>query len=220
MLATDQDMSEEDNNPKVTMMTVHASKGLEFNHVYIVGVEEDLFPALQSQNSLTAIEEERRLLYVAITRAKITCTITYAGSRFKNGQTSISAPSRFISDIDTRYLNIKKSSNISDPNPLTSVNPVFNYRSSNRRYDLAQKSPSGSPSSNFRKIDSSLLSNIQPRHSVEELEIGVRIRHDKFGEGEITEIGNISGEASITVAFKEVGIKRLLLKFAKFEIIK
>ncbi|MDE5790782.1 MAG: UvrD-helicase domain-containing protein [Muribaculaceae bacterium] len=87
MLATDQDRNDDSNEAKVTLMTVHAAKGLEFKHIFIVGVEEELFPSSMSMDSLAQIEEERRLLYVALTRAKETCTITYAGSRFRNGQT-------------------------------------------------------------------------------------------------------------------------------------
>lgn len=106
------DTSEEadnDTGPNVTLMTVHSAKGLEFKNVIIVGVEEDLFPAAMSSDSLYGIEEERRLLYVAITRAKCTCMITYAKSRYKNGQTKECVMSRFIRDIDPRYLNANSS---------------------------------------------------------------------------------------------------------------
>lgn len=87
-------------------MTVHASKGLEFKQVFIVGVEEDLFPSAMSKNSEREIEEERRLLYVAITRAEENCTLTYALSRYRNGQTVSSPPSRFIKDLDSRYVDM------------------------------------------------------------------------------------------------------------------
>ena len=127
MLATDQDEKDTDDQPKVTLMTVHAAKGLEFKHVYVVGVEEDLFPSSMSQDSLAQIEEERRLLYVAITRAKETCTLTYAGSRFRNGQTVMTSPSRFLSDIDTRYLHIQMSSNLADES-TPFINPLQNYK--------------------------------------------------------------------------------------------
>ena len=217
MLATDQDESEDDNQAKVTLMTVHAAKGLEFNHIYIVGVEEDLFPAAMSQTSLWAVEEERRLLYVAITRAKDTCTITYAGSRFRNGQTVLSSPSRFLADINPKYLNLKNSSNIGN-NEFNMVNPKMNYRNS---YPEKTSKPSpGFSSGNLKKIKDMGLSNVVPQHAVEELEEGQKISHSKFGIGVIHSIGSISGEPSITVDFKELGVKRLLLKFAKFEILK
>lgn len=102
-LATDQDSEDDKESEKVTMMTVHAAKGLEFKMVIIVGVEEDLFPSSMSKNSEREIEEERRLLYVAITRAEINCILTYASTRFRNGQTTACPPSRFLKDLDPQY---------------------------------------------------------------------------------------------------------------------
>lgn len=220
MLATDQDKEDtEDNQPKVTLMTVHAAKGLEFKHVIIVGVEEDLFPAAMSQTSLSSIEEERRLLYVAITRAKETCVLTYAGSRFRNGQTVLCAPSRFISDIDSRYLNQQKSGNLKDNESIT-INPLSNYiRNQSNKKAYSASNGTISENKNLKKINSPGISNIPPQHIPEELSEGMKIRHDKFGEGVITQKSTISGEPSIAVNFKEVGIKRLLLRFAKFEIL-
>lgn len=109
MLATDQDENDTDDLPKISLMTVHSAKGLEFKHVYVVGVEEDLFPSSMSLDSFSQIEEERRLLYVAITRAKESCVLTYAGSRFRNGQTVMTSPSRFLGDIDRRFIHIQVS---------------------------------------------------------------------------------------------------------------
>lgn len=103
-LATDQDSEDDKESEKVTMMTVHAAKGLEFKNVIIVGVEEDLFPSSMSKNSEREIEEERRLLYVAITRAEINCILTYASTRFRNGQTTACPPSRFLKDLDPQYI--------------------------------------------------------------------------------------------------------------------
>lgn len=223
MLATDQDEKEDDNQPKVTLMTVHAAKGLEFKHVYITGVEEDLFPAIQSQNSLLEIEEERRLLYVAITRAKKTCVITYAGSRSRNGEKTSTNPSRFIFEINPRFLNMKKSGTIPD-NGFEDINPVQNYHSNNYKNFSRSKPRFRSSSSWFgnetlKKNSSSRLSNGRPRYTPEEVNIGSIIRHKNFGVGKIIGIGSISGEASVTVNFKEVGVKKLLLRFSKFDIL-
>lgn len=220
MLATDQDEKEDDDQPKVTLMTVHAAKGLEFKHIYIVGVEEDLFPAAMSQTSIWAVEEERRLLYVAITRAKETCTITYAGSRFRNGQTVLSSPSRFIADINPRFLDIRNSSNIAQ-NEFSGVNPSFNYRKSfeTKEKITTYNPPNSSFTPNLKKIKDIGLSNVVPQHRPEDLDIGNKISHAKFGIGIVTEISSISGEPSITVNFKELGIKKLLLRFAKFDIL-
>lgn len=121
-LATDQDSDEETNEPKVTLMTIHAAKGLEFTNVFIVGVEEELLPSAMSCSSPQEIEEERRLLYVAITRAKKYCMLSYASSRFHNGQTKTCQPSRFIADIDRRYLRAQSGSDIS---AATKTQPEF-----------------------------------------------------------------------------------------------
>lgn len=258
MLATDQDESDDSNEPKVTLMTVHAAKGLEFKHVYIVGVEEELFPAAMSMDSLAQVEEERRLLYVAITRAKETCTLTFAGSRFRNGQTVLTKPSRFLSEIDPRFLKMVSSVNVDDsPSPF--INPAANFSSSfggktqyssgggggyggasGSRYGSgiggsANRYGSGSGTSSYgRGAESSgsgrkLVSlrdgiagsgkSIVPQHSIDEISVGTRIEHPKLGKGEVTAIGNIAGEPSITVEFEVVGSKKLLLKFAKFNII-
>lgn len=223
MLATDQDEKEDEDQPKVTLMTVHAAKGLEFKHIYIVGVEEDLFPAAMSQTSLWAVEEERRLLYVAITRAKESCTITYAGSRFRNGQTVLSSPSRFIADINPKFLNMTNSASIGS-NEFSQVNPYKNY-SSNRFTEFSKNNPSSwkkteATTTNLRRVKDPGLSNIVPQHTADELKAGDKIKHEKFGIGVIDSISSISGEPSITVTFKELGVKRLLLRFAKFEILK
>lgn len=211
MLATDQDANEDDDQPKVTLMTVHAAKGLEFKHVYVVGVEEDLFPSAMSQNSLAEVEEERRLLYVAITRAKVTCTLTYAGSRFRNGQTVMTRPSRFIGDIDTRYLHMSMSGNMHDTDSGF-INPTTGYKITN---PPSPRAPFG-----MKKIsdNSGAGSGIRPQHTLDEISIGTIIRHDRFGSGKITAISQISGEDMVTVDFGVVGIKKLLLKFAKFKI--
>lgn len=236
MLATDQDSEEENDEPKVTLMTVHASKGLEFKHVYIVGVEEELFPSSMSMDTLAQIEEERRLLYVAITRAKQTCTISYAGSRFRNGQTTLTRPSRFIGEIDPKYLRQVGSSQI-EHSDQQFVNPAANYQrnsgysrpsnygrpggytkttSGNGGY--GQSYGSGQPTMK-RLTPNNTGGGIVPQHTASEVAPGVRIHHPKLGEGVITSVGEMQGEATITVDFKIAGSKKLLLKFAKFEIL-
>lgn len=229
-LATDQDKTDEDNLPKVTMMTVHAAKGLEFKHVYIVGVEEDLFPAAMSQGSLDEVEEERRLLYVAMTRAKETCTLTYAGSRFRNGQTVLSSPSRFIAEIHPQYLDLKNSGSIA-ASPFGNVNPQKNYQNniySNRKPSQKTSSfkttfstsdPRELLGKNFKKIDINASSNIVPQHTLDEVKIGDIISHSKFGVGRIDAIDSVSGDPSIIVSFQQLGVKKLLLRFAKFDIL-
>lgn len=234
MLATDQDEKEENEEPKVTLMTVHASKGLEFKHIYIVGVEEDLFPSSMSMDSLAQIEEERRLLYVALTRAKETCVMLYAGSRFRNGQTVLTRPSRFLSEINPQYLKMVSSVNIDD-NSGKFVNPINNYRYNSYRSNPSESFKNGrfsdfGPASSRPDYGKRALSQLQreearrsssgsPMHSAGELRVGMIIRHNKLGEGKISSIGNMQGEPSITVDFGVTGVKKLLLKFAKFDII-
>lgn len=226
MLATDQDETEEDNQPKVTLMTVHAAKGLEFKHVIIVGVEEELFPSAMSMESPEQVEEERRLLYVAMTRAKNTCTLTYAASRFRNGQTVITMPSRFLGDIDTRFLRVVSSANTTD---TSFVNPVSGYSATHkaRRQPSSSESFSRYGSSSTRRPSSSMkpLKEVIQKHSgsvtpTPELRVGSVIEHNKYGRGEVRSLGQLSGEPTITVDFGVVGIKKLMLKFAKFNILK
>ena len=236
MLATDQDQNDDTEEPRVTLMTVHAAKGLEFKHIYVVGVEEDLFPSSMSMDSLAQIEEERRLLYVAITRAKETCVILFAGSRFRNGQTVLTRPSRFISEIDPRYLKMVSSVNIDEANGDKFINPVANYNSLKKDYNPSRAFSSGKFSdfgtsssrpdygriavNKMNRLDASKTAQgIKPLHTPDELEIGMKIEHPKLGHGTISAIGNVQGEPSITVDFGVTGVKKLLLKFAKFEII-
>lgn len=220
MLATDQDVKENDDIPKVTLMTVHASKGLEFKHIYVVGVEEDLFPSSMCQDSLAQIEEERRLLYVAITRAKETCTLTYAGSRFRNGQIVMTSPSRFINDIDTRYLRLQISSNISC-NSTSFINPLEKYNHSGYCNSSSYEECNAKAGNMIRLTNDVLGSDrngMSPQHTTSELSVGTKIRHERFGAGTVIKIDTLSGEDMISVDFGVVGIKKLLLKYAKFVI--
>ncbi len=252
MLATDQDKKDEEDIPKVTLMTAHAAKGLEFKHVHIVGVEEELFPSSMSMDSISQVEEERRLLYVAITRAEETCTITYAGSRFRNGQTMITKPSRFLYEMAPQYLKVVSSIDIND-GPSQFTNPVSNYNNA-RSYGGNNYKSSGYGNNNYSRSGQNnyqngygnrpatqsnpLPSSFSPlssgnnsssaqsstsnahavSHSVNSVAVGMEIEHPKLGCGVITSIGNMSGEPTITVDFEVVGTKKLLLKFAKFNI--
>ncbi|MCH5328348.1 MAG: UvrD-helicase domain-containing protein [Coprobacter sp.] len=232
-LATDQDESEGEESDKVTMMTVHASKGLEFKNVFVVGLEEDLFPSAMSKNSEREIEEERRLLYVAITRAEENCTLSYAAARYRNGQSTAMPPSRFLKDIDPAFLHFppeagpkrsagesfnRFSNRTSDWN--TCSPPVFFKReetlSKPRRPEVA---PVASPRWRRLNPEPGGSSSAAPA-SVDGLRLGSRIRHERFGMGTVAEISGEGDNCKIGVEFDEVGKKQLLLKFAKFTIIK
>ncbi len=217
-LLTDQDEDESDDN-KVTLMTVHAAKGLEFDHIVVVGVEEDLFPSYMSTGSLTEIEEERRLLYVAITRARKTCMLSYASSRFFNGQTKTCTVSRFVRDIDPVYLDLNSTS--SSFQPTVNKEPEQRILSVSSRSNTASVSRHGTTPARRTVIPAatSPASGDFVTHTADELNEGMTIRHSRFGLGKILEIDNTGESDRIIVQFNAVGTKTLLLKYAKFEII-
>lgn len=226
-LATDQDTQDEGNGgEKLTMMTIHAAKGLEFSNVFIVGVEEVYYPS--GENELipsSEIEENRRLLYVAITRAKNNCMITYALSRLLYGKTTACNPSRFIRDIDPKYLNICSGSAIGGNNNFT--NPVENYRASFHSETKTYRVPnnlkpikeSRSKTSIAPTQGSSIGTTFSDIHEASNLSVGMTIEHQRFGTGRITTIDTSSADARIVVEFTNTGTKTLLLKFARFKII-
>lgn len=212
-LATDQD-SDNSSEERVTLMTVHAAKGLEFNNIFIVGVEEDLFPSAMANGTLSEIEEERRLLYVAITRAREFCMISYASSRYRNGQTVMCSPSRFLRDINPRYLDLVSGASLNAPRPS-----FDSYRSS---YHSQNLSTSYTPQSIRGKVPVSSVSTApgaEDKHDAGSLKAGMRIEHSRFGTGTITGVDTSQAEARITVEFDNTGSKLLLLKFARFKIL-
>ena len=240
-LLTDQDMNDPDGE-KVTLMTVHAAKGLEFRNVIIVGVEEDLFPSAMSAGSLYQIEEERRLLYVAITRAEVNCIITYATSRYHNGQTRSCVISRFLKDIAPEYLLMgstnstampaRKRSRWDDEDDLDAMRDEWNSpapkRSATPRRTEAE--PRSTRTTPTRRTPMPPLRPSAPTppapaasgnftiHTVDEMSVGSEILHQRFGRGTVTNI-DTSGDAKIDVVFHDGQTRKLLLKFAKFEIL-
>ena len=228
-LLTDQDNDKEENTDKVTMMTVHAAKGLEFTNVFVVGLEEDLFPSAMSKDNPRAVEEERRLFYVAITRAEQNCTLTYAKTRFRNGKSDICTPSRFLRDIDDRYLDKPSENAASD-----------SFSAARERY---QQRPSFTPSINrqrtddddfvspvkqaverqrhLTKINDSMRASVAsaPATDASILSVGKHVRHDRFGDGEIISLEGNGGDAKVVVSFKNFGERKLLLKFAKLSVL-
>ncbi len=210
-LATDQDTKGEDNLPRVTLMTVHAAKGLEFRNVIIVGVEDELFPSIHSSGSTAEIEEERRLLYVAITRAQENCVMTYAKSRYINGQTRLCSRSRFISDIDPDLLKMSVSNSVEK-----TVEPHDKFRPSVPVFNM----PKIRELKPISEVQSTAKSNSQPsQNNAQQLKEGMRIRHDRFGEGVILKVDQQGNDEKIEVRFRNVETKTLLVKFAKFTII-
>ncbi len=227
-LATDQDNTDGEDADQVTLMTVHASKGLEFNHVFVVGLEEDLFPSAMSKGSEQEVEEERRLFYVAITRARQNCILSYASTRYRNGQTTALPPSRFLKDIDPVYLSLPVDASLSEQ--VNRRAQAFAARSvagwgEKRRESVSVPDTEPvwkQPATRGRllKIDT-LQFTSSPSHtpSDEGPSVGTRIQHDRFGKGTVTQSEGAGDNRKITVEFDHVGKKQLLLKFAKFTII-
>ena len=219
-LATDQDSSDNDDQAleRVTLMTVHAAKGLEFSNIFIVGVEEDLFPSAMANSSIEEIEEERRLLYVAITRAKKFCMMSYASTRYRNGTTCTTSPSRFLRDIDVQYLNLSSGAKISPPkNSFSSFSNSFH--SGTIRPINRTTSPLPGRTGSVAATSSRQPKSQEGIHSVANLRTGMVIEHSRFGRGTITNIDTSQSDPRITVEFKNLGPKLLLLKYARFNII-
>ena len=233
-LSTDADEKDDENADKITMMTVHASKGLEFPHVFIVGLEDNLFPSSMSKDTPSGVEEERRLMYVAITRAEKSCTITYAASRFRNGESQHCIVSPFIKDIDPRYLILPVRTDMEQrtgevSQEFASRNSFYSerkkdYPSRQTTSSMAERSDKkvsvvNYPNKKLTKIDSS-SSCAAPVTSVGGITIGDNISHSRFGKGVVTALEGTGSDAKATINFDNVGTKQLLLKFAKFEVIK
>ena len=193
-LSTDFDIESEDQD-KLSLMTLHLSKGLEFNHVFIVGLEEDLFPSALSYNTRSELEEERRLFYVGITRAKENLYLSYANSRYRWGKLIYCEESRFLNEIDKDYVKIIK------PNSLKSNVTLL------PRKDIIYKSKS-----NLKRLPKT--SNSTPTIQINISE-GDNVSHEKFGIGEIIKVEGTGNDSKATVNFKKFGLKNLLLRFAK-----
>jgi len=219
-LLTDQDTDGNSDSERVTLMTVHSAKGLEFDHVFVAGMEEDLFPVAMAKNEMRGLEEERRLFYVAITRAKKTCTLTYAKSRFRNGRLTSTQKSRFLSDIDHNFLTSE-----SEAIFVAHAEHEDGFWGSLRRRREEETANAGSqaPLYNFQKEKLSPIaqtsSGALPKEA-DELCEGDIIEHERFGRGVVSEIESTGSDKRAFVDFDSVGRKQLLLKFAKFKIVK
>ena len=198
-LITDLDKEVDNTKPKVSLMTIHLAKGLEFSHVYIVGLEEDLFPSALSSTTRSDLEEERRLFYVALTRAMKKVTISYSKTRYRWGKLNDCEPSRFISEIEEKYIKSIKSN---------FINRNFNKLKSNKlRFEIPErKRPLKSVSVNST-LNSSYI----------DINQGDIIIHNRFGKGQVISTEGSGGDKKAEVLFKTSGTKKILLKFAKYE---
>jgi DNA helicase-2/ATP-dependent DNA helicase PcrA len=227
-------------------MTVHAAKGLEFKNVFVSGLEDGVFPSVHNLESDRELEEERRLLYVAITRAGDHCVLSYAKSRFRNGQTEYSKPSRFLNDLDKRFLDLPTRSFAEEQE--TAFSSAFG---SDRRFASFYNPEANSPQRTAEPYTKTPLEKIGSRQgkwsklaarpagavaggekdftaeasstgvktSKGEFRMGQKVLHERFGEGLIQKIEGQGDNCKIGVEFKQAGYKLLLLKFASMKAI-
>jgi DNA helicase II / ATP-dependent DNA helicase PcrA len=209
-LLTDQDTENEEDRDKITLMTMHSAKGLEFKHVYIVGMEDTLFPSPMSSGSARELEEERRLFYVAVTRAEKQATLSYALNRYKWGNLERCSPSRFIKEVDQQFLNYIHSGGKPPQNNNLSGTKTSIFKEEPQIYkkeDRFKKIIKTEVSANtpFIASDSSLFSE------------GDTVQHERFGTGIIISIEGQQPNNTATVEFRKEGTKKLLLRFAKLK---
>ncbi|RHH43872.1 ATP-dependent DNA helicase [Phocaeicola plebeius] len=231
-LLTDQDEEQGEAQPKVTLMTIHSAKGLEFPNVFVVGLEENLFPSPLSSASYRALEEERRLFYVAVTRAEDHCYLSYAKSRFKYGKMEFCNPSRFLKDIDVRYLQVPQEELMGTR--IEEKASRFRKEASRASYEREPRETGPSmfdggpmpeephrfvPPRTLRRIPDASPSAAPAGPSAGGLSAGMWIEHERFGKGEVTRVEGSGDNCKATVQFQHAGVKQLLLKFARFKII-
>ena len=224
-LATDLDHEEVEDSDKVALMTIHLAKGLEFPYVYIVGLEEDLFPSAMSMSTREELEEERRLFYVALTRAEKQAYLTYALSRYRWGKLVDSEPSRFIEEIDDQYLEIVTPKEERRFNPMLSADIFGDVDTNTVRYkkpaymkkktETVEKFKISAPK-NLKKV-SETNSNTNLFNT--KLIVGDVVNHQRFGKGNVLSIEGKAADLKAEIKFETGGVKKLLLRFAKLEVI-
>lgn len=207
-LITSVDEDKDDDEEKVTLMTIHMAKGLEFKHIYLVGMEEDLFPSQMMLSSRADLEEERRLFYVAITRAEHKLFLSYATSRYRFGRLKSCEPSRFLEEINPAYIRSSRKSHQQPLVPPNTMHYARNLVSGMKQNHQPVSSPvyTHQPSSDFAPSDTSVLME------------GMKVEHPKFGFGKVVNIEMDGANRKAKVAFDNFGEKTLLLSFAKLKI--
>lgn len=235
-LLTDQDSDKDGDDEKITLMTVHSAKGLEFKNVFVVGMEENLFPSGMVGDSPRALEEERRLFYVAITRAEEHCFLSYAKTRFRYGKMEFGSPSRFLKDIDIRFLRLPQ-----DAGMFRRVEEeAVAFRRENARGFAPDKenAPYGGKERVSVRPKQQIIAPTVPRNlkrvapsantastslsdggSANRIQQGQLIEHERFGLGEVLKVEGEGDNAKATIRFKNAGDKQLLLLFARFKVL-
>lgn len=249
-LLTDLDSDGDENTPRVTLMTIHSAKGLEFPIVFVVGMEENLFPSPMSMGSARELEEERRLLYVAITRAEKHCILTYAQNRYRYGKMEFNPPSRFLRDIDQHLITVD------DEDVVPEDTPVDIFRTTNRGFQNSrpvatqfradpkprivghqEEQPSDPFSARFKRTFTQSGGNLRrvsevvnksvgptvgsvPSTGKAPIQEGYVIEHERFGIGKVLRVEGSGENTKATVEFRNTGVKQLLLKFARYKVVK
>lgn len=213
------------NEDKVSLMTIHMAKGLEFPHVFIVGLEEDLFPSAMSLNTRSDLEEERRLFYVALTRAEKRAYLSFAQSRYRWGKLTDAEPSRFIEEIDDKYLDFQMPSN--PPRFKQFVNgdifgdpDLSKLRLSKPVAGTPPKGPTQEQIRKLRKLKPDLAQPLEKANLFDnQLVVGNIVMHERFGKGEIISLEGTGGDRKAEIKFELGGVKKLLLRFAKLKVL-
>lgn len=212
-LLTGDETQEKDDKNTVSLMTVHSAKGLEFKNVFVVGLEENLFPSQMALNSRTDLEEERRLFYVAVTRAEQKLTLTYAQSRYRYGSLIHSEPSRFLDEMNPIYLQLDFA------NKRVATNPFFDEERNS--FESFSKPKLSTPIKKTSILNQKIhvpSPDFKPEDT-SNLQSGMEVEHERFGFGKVLSIEGIKPDLKATIFFKETGQKQLLLRFAKLRIV-
>jgi DNA helicase-2/ATP-dependent DNA helicase PcrA len=220
-LLTDADDEDKENDDKVSLMTIHAAKGLEFPVVFVVGLEENLFPSQMSMETREDLEEERRLFYVAITRAEKKLHISYANSRYRWGNLISCEPSRFIDEIDPEFIEITGGGR-SKPDFIfddgAGFYPKERWEKSSNSKPPVKSIPKPSMPSKLKKVSSAEVKNFESS-DVSGIQAGMDVEHARFGQGKVLLVEGDAGDLKATVNFPNFGNKQLLLKFARLRIV-
>ena len=235
-LLTDQDSDKDGDDEKITLMTVHSAKGLEFKNVFVVGMEENLFPSSMVVDSPRALEEERRLFYVAITRAEEHCFLSYAKTRFRYGKMEFGSPSRFLTDIDVRFLRLPQDAGMF--RRVEEEAAVFRRENARGFAPDREDAPYGGKERVSVRPKQQIIAPTVPRNlkrvapsantastspsagaSANRVQQGQLIEHERFGLGEVLKVEGEGDNAKATIRFKNAGDKQLLLRFARFKVL-
>ncbi len=225
LLLTSEDKDDDKDADKVSLMTIHAAKGLEFPYVYVAGLEENLFPSFMSISSRQELEEERRLFYVAVTRAEKQLTLSYAMTRYQYGNSSCQEMSRFVEEIDSKYIEMpRRKASFPSPGELPrAFQGVKGVRWSpeveqgfKRRETAQPKTPR-----RLQPMSTAVKGPTVPNSAadINAIQVGMRVRHAKFGEGKVLTVEGAGQERKATIFFEQAGQKTMMLVFAKLEII-